>query len=444
MRVGLINFNKRGVHEPGVPPVPPIGLEYLADDLIAAGHEPALLDLCFVDLGERPGAIADFCKDKAFIGLTFRNMGADCLLLKEEQFFVPDLHKVVGEIRQATDAPLVLGGQGYSIFPEKTLAVVGADFGVAGPGERALVHLLANYRSLPRGTVLRAPANAEILHQRALIDYRKYIDRGGSPAVQTRNGCPFPCGFCIEAKKQLYRRKVDNVIAEIEILLAKGTRFIFFADAEFNNHLRQAEAVCDAIIESGLKFDWSCYLNTIPMTPRLAAKMKAAGCVQPCVSVVSGSDETLSAFDTHFTTGDIRRCGRSLNEAGLSFTVDILLGGPGDTLDSVNRTCRLMDEIKPAVVGLNLGIRLYPITPFGCKVARREVETHGKLYGQLDNNDDFYKPLFYLFDRRVGEAFMEVCASDPRYRLFGYQGFGGVNYKAAGADRMLCASDAAP
>jgi hypothetical protein len=58
MRVGLINFNKRGVHEPGIPPVPPIGLEYLADDLIGAGHEPALLDLCFVDLGERPGARA--------------------------------------------------------------------------------------------------------------------------------------------------------------------------------------------------------------------------------------------------------------------------------------------------------------------------------------------------------------------------------------------------
>jgi hypothetical protein len=39
---------------------------------------------------------------------------------------------------------------------------------------------------------------------------------------------------------------------------------------------------------------------------------------------------------------------------------------------------------------------------------------------------------------------MEICASDPRYRLFGYQGFGGVNYKAAGADRTLCAAEPVP
>jgi radical SAM superfamily enzyme YgiQ (UPF0313 family) len=434
MQAGLINFNKRGVHEPGIPPVPPIGLEYLADDLEQAGHTASLLDLCFVDLDERADAIAEFSKDKDFIGITFRNMGADCLLLKDQQFFVPNLQKVVQEVRTATDAPIVLGGQGYSIFPEKTLAFVDADFGIAGPGESALVALLANHETQKRGSVFRGPANVDIMHKRSLIDYKKYIGRGGSPAIQTKNGCPFPCGFCIESKKTLYRRHIDNIVAEIAILLDKGVTFLFFADAEFNNHLRHAEAVCDAIIASGLKFKWTCYLNAIPMTSSLAEKLKLAGCTQPCVSFVSGNNETLRAFDTHFTTDDIRRCGGILHEAGLEFTVDLLLGGPGDTTSSVRETYRLMEEVRPAVVGLNLGIRLYPTTPFGRKVVKKQVDVVGKLHGQIEDNDDFYKPIFYVSDIEVGDRFMDICSGDPRYRLFGYQGFGGVNYKAVGAD----------
>jgi hypothetical protein len=41
MRVGLINTNRLQ------PPVAPIGLDYVAEALNAAGHPVALLDLCW-------------------------------------------------------------------------------------------------------------------------------------------------------------------------------------------------------------------------------------------------------------------------------------------------------------------------------------------------------------------------------------------------------------
>ena len=54
MNILLVNTNRMK------PAIAPIGLDYLADSLIAAGHEPRLLDLCWsedVD-GRYPGVPA--------------------------------------------------------------------------------------------------------------------------------------------------------------------------------------------------------------------------------------------------------------------------------------------------------------------------------------------------------------------------------------------------
>ena len=71
MKVLLVNTNRMK------PAIAPLGLDYLADSLAAAGHQPQLLDLCFVeDLPTAiPPAVAEFAPDA--IGVTVRNTD-DC------------------------------------------------------------------------------------------------------------------------------------------------------------------------------------------------------------------------------------------------------------------------------------------------------------------------------------------------------------------------------
>ena len=45
-------------------------------------------------------------------------------------------------------APMILGGPGYSLYPERILELTGAEYGVAGEGESAVVELAA---ALARG-----------------------------------------------------------------------------------------------------------------------------------------------------------------------------------------------------------------------------------------------------------------------------------------------------
>ncbi|MBU1692734.1 MAG: cobalamin-dependent protein, partial [Verrucomicrobia bacterium] len=128
------------------PPIAPIGLDYLAGAARATGIETRLLDL---GLAPDPrAAMEDFFRDHrpALVGLTLRN--ADDSFWPSCASFVENLRDHVRTVRGLTDAPIVLGGSGFSIFPRKIVEFTGADYGIRGDGEVALPDL---YRCVERG-----------------------------------------------------------------------------------------------------------------------------------------------------------------------------------------------------------------------------------------------------------------------------------------------------
>ncbi|MEJ2039738.1 MAG: hypothetical protein P8X55_12525, partial [Desulfosarcinaceae bacterium] len=54
---------------------------------------------------------------------------------------------MVAFCRAGACAPIVLGGAGYSIFPERVLDYTGADLGIQGEGEQAFVSLLERFQA---------------------------------------------------------------------------------------------------------------------------------------------------------------------------------------------------------------------------------------------------------------------------------------------------------
>ncbi|MFW5692744.1 MAG: hypothetical protein ACOCWL_00875, partial [Thermoguttaceae bacterium] len=50
-------------------------------------------------------------------------------------WFVPEWATTIRLVRTLTDAPIVLGGVGYSIFAPQILDYCAADFGIRGDGE---------------------------------------------------------------------------------------------------------------------------------------------------------------------------------------------------------------------------------------------------------------------------------------------------------------------
>ena len=130
----LINTNRM------VPAIGPIGLDYVAGAVKQARLDVEVLDLCFED--DPAKAMKAYFRGRSpeLVGLSFRN--ADDCFWPSADWFVPGLKDTVETIRSVTEAPVVIGGVGYSIFPEQILEHTGADFGVCGDGETAMIALI--------------------------------------------------------------------------------------------------------------------------------------------------------------------------------------------------------------------------------------------------------------------------------------------------------------
>ena len=432
-RVLLINCNKIK------PLVAPIGLDYLASSLKGAGHDVDIIDLSFhSDSGPAFGEY--FEKKKVdVVGVTVRNTD-DCYFASQE-FFIPKIKEVVHEIKKLTNAPVVLGGCGFSIMPAKILEFCQADFGIKGEGEKAFSLLLSRLLDgqdfsdipglvYPSGGryVLNEPDFLDLdkasFFERGNIDNSKYFREGGQGNIETKRGCNQSCIYCADpvAKGHKIRlRSPQNVIAELESLYAKGVDCFHFCDSEFNNPISHAVSICKELVSSGLseKIRWYTYACPVPFPEDFAFLMKRAGCAGIDFGVDSGDEAMLQVLGRDFSVEETVKTAESCHKAGIIFMYELLLGGPGETKESAKRTIELMKKISPARVGLSIGIRIYPETKLAEMITKNgAMSENPSLFGCVDGNEDFLKPVFYLDSNVAGDisAFLaDLIGDDKRF-----------------------------
>jgi radical SAM superfamily enzyme YgiQ (UPF0313 family) len=226
----LINTNTM------TPPIAPVGLEYVAEATIQAGMDVDILDLCLTK--DRTRALSEYFSMHSpdLIGLSVRN--ADDCFWPSCRWFVPDFMDLIKILRTLTQAPIAVGGVGFSIFGTPLYDLLNVEYGLRGDGETALPALVralqgrCDLSSVP-GLIYRStqgiqanapawPAHICLHTRRDLIDNRAYFKRAGQIGFETKRGCPRPCLYCADplAKGALVRlRSPQEVVLEIKALV---------------------------------------------------------------------------------------------------------------------------------------------------------------------------------------------------------------------------------
>jgi radical SAM superfamily enzyme YgiQ (UPF0313 family) len=417
------------------PPIAPIGLEYLAEAVSAGGHHVELLDLCWTD--DEEAAVAHFFAETMcdLVGVTVRNTD-DCSF-STRQSFLGEAADVVGAIRARTGSPIVMGGVGFSVMPELILEVCGADFGVWGDGEFTLVQVVdrmekeQDWRDLPNLIFRREGGwhRNEVSHRslvnlpkmsRRWVDNQRYFREGGQLGIETKRGCPGRCVYCADplAKGRRVRTRPPTAVAdELVGLLEQGIDHIHTCDSEFNLPESHALEVCAEIVRRGLgeRLRWYAYCSPVPFSSELAEVMRHAGCVGINFGVDNGDERMLKNLGRDFAPHDILNAVRLCKDSGMAVMLDLLLGSPGETKRSIVQTIELMKRTEPDLVGVALGVRVYP----GTRLA--DLVTQKPHRNGLIGGDGLLDPVFFLEPSVAPFAFElldRLIGDDRRFFFF--------------------------
>jgi len=186
-------------------PVYPLGIDYVAG-AIAERHPVCIVDMNVQEDGKSLAkAIEEFGPEA--IGISIRNV--DTTDSTHPDDFFSKYKDLVGAIRAQTAVPLVLGGSGFTIFPQPMMCELGGDYGIIGEGERLslLLDALEGCEDVPpipgivtqRSAAVAPPPWSSKITRRfdpCLPHVAYYLKQGGMLNLQTKRGCGFHCIYC--------------------------------------------------------------------------------------------------------------------------------------------------------------------------------------------------------------------------------------------------------
>jgi radical SAM superfamily enzyme YgiQ (UPF0313 family) len=400
MQTLLVSANTEKINMPTLP----MGLGCVAAALQAAGRPVDFLDLMAVDDWESLLHEKLARQPPGVIGVSIRNI--DDQFSAAPRFLLDKAREVVAFCRARSRAPIVLGGAGYSIFPEAALDYTGADMGIQGEGEMAFLILVERIAaSAPLADVPGLYIRGQGLQASRV--YIRDLDRMPLPApdlfdrryagdpdyylpIQTRRGCPLNCSYCSTSTiegRTIRKRSPQAVIAALASWRAAGFSRVYFVDNVFNLPESYAVSLCDHIVQAGLDLSWRAIVYPGRLSQKLVRSMARAGCQQVALGFESGVQPILDAFNKRFSPGDIQRASRMLTDHGISCMGFLLLGGPRETRDTVLGSLTFADELKLDAVKLTVGVRIYPYTGLARTAVRQ---------GVIKGTDSLLKPRFYI------------------------------------------------
>lgn len=241
-------------------------------------------------------------------------------------------------------AKIIVGGPHASALP-KDIYEIGADWAVKGDGEAMLYYLLTGkvtyYSSLNE---LPWP-DRELF---GLENYHRTIHGENAIHVVTLRGCPYKCHFCHKSSvgTRVQYRSVSNVMAEIDYLIDKyNTRAFVFYDDIFTLKKERCIAFCEEFYHRGII--WRAWARADLVDREILEAMQTAGMQSITFGIESGSDKILTNINKRTTREKNKKALLLCKELGIPVRCSLMFGNPGETIDTVNETIRMVEECQP-------------------------------------------------------------------------------------------------
>lgn len=221
--------------------------------------------------------------------------------------------------------------------------------------------------------------------------------------ILASRGCPYQCIFCLlnVVWGNLWRvRSPEKVIEEMKLLISMGAKQIHFQDLTFTLDRKWAINLCELIIKEKLNIIWECQTRVDKIDFELLTIMKKAGCKSILYGIESLNQDVLNNLKKGVSTEDIEKALEYTKKAGIETRCSMMLGLPGETKDSVNRTIKLLLKWNPAFVQFHTTIA-FPGTELYDHIEDYGKITQNKLTRNLDLSGNPFIPRGYENENEI-------------------------------------------
>ncbi len=360
---------------------PSIGMLYLTSVLRQNGYEAAYHDRAY-DRFDDPFVRDLTNRRPLFVGIY------DNIALKA------DVIDITRKIKTAdNNIPVILGGPGH--FEHADYLNAGATAVVAGEADEIITPIAdriaagESLRGIPgvieSGISLKEAGLAPQVENLDSLPFPAwdlappgkfrndlaFIQKNPWYIVCASRGCPYRCAFCSKiypVGERKYRvRSVDNVIDEIRELRRRyKIRHVKFQDDAFGAKRSWLTEFCEKMIASDLRVQWNC--SSIPTCYRrddakIFKLMKKAGCTSLHFGLQSTQPDMLEAIDRRPEETEILMAViPAMRRAGLYSLVDLIVGLPGETHETIEKHVRYVSKLPAHMVQV-FPLQILPHTP---------------------------------------------------------------------------------
>jgi radical SAM superfamily enzyme YgiQ (UPF0313 family) len=362
---------------------PPLGIGYIAAVLEENDIDVKIIDGPALEIGweDLENEIIKYSPD--IVGITA---------------LTPTINQALKSARIAksacSDASVVLGGYHPTFTYQELLKNDFVDSVVLGEGECTMLEIAKAARN---GTSLREVkgiATREFItpprpiiedldilpfparHLLPMDRYKILNMKLPTGTLISGRGCPYKCSFCSSAAMhghKLRMRSAENIVDEMEHLVdAHHAKMIAFMDDTFTMNQKRVEEVCSEIKNRDLDLYWGCTARADTVSSKLLKKMKESGCITLFLGVESADQQHLDKLNKRITLDRIRRTFELTRELNLRTIASAVLGMPGDTKQSIEKTINFVKSLNPSYAVFSLATP-YPGTNFYIEASKQNL-----------------------------------------------------------------------
>lgn len=294
--------------------------------------------------------------------------------------FMQYTKKIAKEIKEKYGLPIILGGYHPTLCPEDAIAPAEVDAICIGDGEYALTEYLDAVKSgaskkgirgiwyKEDGKIYKNPLRELIQDVDSLPipnydlweDLDKFIFYNGVIYFIGTRGCPFPCTYCSEFPmrdavpgKHFRVRDPKAYAREMKVQYEKykdrGMKVAHTFDPVFSINRDWVKDFTDEYIRIGMSevLPFSCFTRADTIDEEKIEMLARANLKVARIGIEAGNERIRKeVYEKNIPTEQYRKVFKLLHDKGVAVTGYNILGGPGETIETMQETFNLVKELK--------------------------------------------------------------------------------------------------